>query len=166
MSAEPQTDIVSARAVRESPLGNELSDTQCRALAAVASAICLDQGMLLLEQGHVDDTLYIVISGSLEVFRESGGGETVTLQMLHDGDMAGLLGFIDGAAHSAGIRAARPSELIALSRGDLESLLASDPGLVYEVMRALVRAAHRIVGQMNTQFVEMSNYINRQHGRY
>jgi hypothetical protein len=42
----------------------------------------------------------------------------------------------------------------------------SDPELAYQVMRAVVRAAHRILGRMNTQFVEMSNYISHQHGRY
>lgn len=166
MSAATQSAIVSARTIRESPLGADLSDPQCRVLAEAASAICLDRGMLLIEQGHVDDTLYIVVSGALEVFRNTGGGESVTLQMLHEGDMAGLLGFVDGVAHSAGIRATRPCELIALSRSDIEALVSSEPDLVYQVMRALIRAAHRIVGRMNTQFVEMSNYINHQHGRY
>ena len=35
-----------------------------------------------------------------------------------------------------------------------------------QVMRAIIRAAHRILGRMNAQFVEMSNYISKQHGRY
>jgi len=73
---------------------------------------------------------------------------------------------VDGVAHSAAIRAQTNCELIALERGELEKLLGSDPELVYQVMRAVVRAAHRILGRMNTQFVEMSNYITKQHGRY
>ena len=57
-------------------------------------------------------------------------------------------------------------ELIELDRKDLEQLLEKDPQVVYQVMRAVVRAAHRILGKMNAQFVEMSNYISHQHGRY
>jgi CRP-like cAMP-binding protein len=100
------------------------------------------------------------------VVKPTGGGDTVTLQLLHPGDMAGILGFVDGVPHSAAIRALTKCELIAVDRKDLEMLIAKDPQLVYQVMRAVVRAAHRILGRMNAQFVEMSNYISKQHGRY
>lgn len=166
MLAETTEPIVSARSIRESPLGSDLSDPQIRKLADTCSAICLEAGTMLLEEGHRDETLYVVASGSLEVVKPTGGGDDITLQLLHAGDMAGILGFVDGVPHSAAIRAKTNCELIALSRGELEKLLGVDPELVYQVMRAVVRAAHRILGRMNTQFVEMSNYISKQHGRY
>ncbi|MGB5251185.1 MAG: cyclic nucleotide-binding domain-containing protein [Sedimenticolaceae bacterium] len=166
MGSDTETTIVSARAIRESPLGIDLSDTQCRALAEVAGAVGLEAGTVLLEEGHVDETLYVVSSGSLEVIKPTGGGDAVTLQLLHAGDMAGILGFVDGVPHSAGIRALTRCELIELDRKDLEHLLEQDPQIAYQVMRAVVRAAHRILGKMNAQFVEMSNYISHQHGRY
>jgi len=166
MNVEPDVPIVSARAIRESPLGADLSDSECRALAGICTAVCLDAGTMLLEEGHVDDTLYVVSSGSLEVIKPTGGGDTVTLQLLHDGDVAGILGFVDGVAHSAAIRAVTQCELIGLHRGDLEAQLSTEPQLVYQVMRAIVRSAHRILGKMNLQYVEMSNYITHQHGRY
>ncbi len=158
--------IVSARTIRESPLGLDLSDAQCRTLAEACSAICLDVGAPLLEEGQADNTLYVVTGGSLEVIKPTGGGDAVTLQLLHSGDMAGIMGFVDGVRHSAGIRALTQCELVALERSTLEQLVKSDPELAYQVMRAVVRAAHRILGRMNTQFVEMSNYISQQHGRY
>jgi CRP-like cAMP-binding protein len=166
MGSNTETTIVSARAIRESPLGIDLNDTQCRMLAEVAGAVGLETGTVLLEEGHVDETLYVVSSGSLEVIKPTGGGDAVTLQLLHAGDMAGILGFVDGVPHSAGIRALTRCELIELDRKDLEQLLEKDSQIVYQVMRAVVRAAHRILGKMNAQFVEMSNYISHQHGRY
>ena len=166
MPTEEAKPIVSARQIRESPLGSDLTDTQCRALAGVCAALGLEAGAMLLEEGHSDDTLYVVSSGSLEVIKPTNGGDAVTLQLLHEGDAAGILGFIDGVPHSAAIRALTNCELIALHRDDLKSLMKDDPVLVFEVMRAVVRTAHRILAKMNTQFVEMSNYIGHQHGRY
>ncbi len=166
MNTETEAPIVSAQAIRESPLGADLTERQCHALAEAASAICLDVGAHLLDEGHCDDTLYVVSSGSLEVIKPTGGGDAITLQLLHAGDMAGILGFVDGVPHSAAIRALTQCELIAVDRKDLEMLIASDPQLVYQVMRTVVRAAHRILGRMNAQFVEMQNYISKQHGRY
>lgn len=166
MTSATEQPIVSASAIRESPLGLDLSDRQCETLASVAGLVGLDVGAVLLEEGHVDGILYVVRSGSLEVIKPTGGGDTITLQLMHSGDMAGILGFVDGVAHSAAIRALTQCELITLDRTDLEAMLDDHPRLVYEVMRSVVRAAHRILGRMNTQFVEMSNYISKQHGRY
>jgi hypothetical protein len=33
-------------------------------------------------------------------------------------------------------------------------------------MRAIAREVHEITKRMNMQYVEMSNYIHHQHGRY
>jgi CRP-like cAMP-binding protein len=166
MTGQTETPMISANAIRESALGQDLNDAQCQALADSAAAICLDKGATLLEEGHSDDTLYVVSTGTLEVFKPTGGGDAITLQLLHKGDMAGILGFVDGVPHSADIRALTQCELIALDRKDLEGLIGEHPELAYQVMRAIVRVAHRILGRMNTQFVEMSNYISKQHGRY
>lgn len=166
MNMQTDQSMVSARAIRESPLGLDLSDTQCRLLASVAGLVCLDAGNRLADAGHSDNTLYIVSDGSLEVTKTTGAGDHVILQTLHCGDMACIMGFIDGAAHSADICALTQCELITLERDDLVALLSRDPELVYLVMRAVVRAAHGIIGQMNNQFVEMNNHISHQHGLY
>lgn len=53
-----------------------------------------------------------------------------------------------------------------MKRADFESIVAENPQLVYKVMRAVARSAHRIVHRMNYEFIELSNYIFKQHGRY
>ena len=166
MSTKKDEPMVSVEAIRESPFGPDLTDAQCRLLAESTGLIGLDVGAPLLDERHVDAVLYVVSSGSLEVVKQTGGGDAVTLQLLHRGDMAGILGFVDGVPHSAAIRALTQCELIALDRKDLERLIDQDPHLAYRVMRTVVRAAHRILGRMNAQFVEMTNYISHQHGRY
>lgn len=158
--------IVDADVIKNSPLGKELSAEQCRELANVTSARGLERGMFLLEEGHRDDAIHVVTSGELEVVKGTGGGEWTTLQILRTGDMAGELGFIDGVEHSAAIRALNNTEVFSLARQDLEGFLQKDPELVYKVMRAITRTVHSILRRMNMQFVEMSNYISKQHGRY
>ncbi|MEJ2576524.1 MAG: cyclic nucleotide-binding domain-containing protein [Gammaproteobacteria bacterium] len=166
MSSDTTDVIVDAATIKSSPIGQELSDDQCAALSRVASAHGLESGMFLIEEGHQDDALYIITKGSLEVVKPAAGGDWVTLHVLRAGDMAGALGFVDGVEHSAAIRALSNSEVFSLSRQELEALLATDPDLVYKVMRAIVRTVHAILRRMNMQFVEMNNYITHQHGRY
>ena len=164
--AASETQIVDAETVKTSPLGAELTPDQCQRLAQVATAMGLETGMFLLEEGHRDDMIHVVSKGILEVVTNTGGGEWVTLQVLRPGDMAGELGFIDDVAHSAAIRAATNTEVFSLSRANLEAVLHEDPDLVYKVMRAIIRTVHGILRRMNAQYVEMQNYITHQHGRY
>lgn len=152
--------------VRSSPLAVELSDDQCRELARLVALRHLKDGEYLIREGHSDNSLHIIIHGMLAVVKESGAGETATLHILKTGDLAGALGFVDGLEHSATLCAIGECTVFTLNRDDFESLLATQPLIVYRVMRAIIRSVHAIVRRMNTQYVEMTNYITKQHGRY
>ena len=158
--------VVSKDAIKSSPLGTELGDEQCRMLAEVTTACGIRDGAFLIEEGQKDDALYVITSGMMEVVSQTGGGAMVSLQVLREGDMIGEMGFIDGVEHSAGLRAMGNCELIRLDRASFEGLLHKDPDLVYRVMRSIMRTVHRILRSMNLQYVELTNYIAKQHGRY
>jgi CRP/FNR family transcriptional regulator, cyclic AMP receptor protein len=167
MSNESCRDVViGPEAIKESPLGTELTEAQCQVLSDQVSACGLQAGAFLLQEGKVDDSIHVIMKGTLEVVTATGGGEWVTLQVLREGDMVGELGFIDGVPHSAAIRALADTELFSLNRTALEALLKSDPQLVYQVMRAIIRTVHVILRRMNLQYVELTNYITKTHGRY
>ncbi len=166
MTAGESEFIVDTNVILNSPLGNELTAEQSARLAEVVTARCLEKGMFLLEEGHKDNSLFVVSGGELEVVKATGGGDWVTLQVLRPGDMAGEMGFIDGAGQSAAIRSLGYSEVFSLDRPDLEKLLDEDPQLVYHVMRAIMRTVHGIMRRMNLQLIEMTNYVTKEHGRY
>ena len=151
--------------VRGSSIASELSDAECAILAGVVTRRVLVNGEILIEEDQVDHTLYVIVSGALEVCRHTGG-DWITLHVLKAGDLAGELGFIDGQPHSATLRAIGPTEVFILERSQFEALLEGHARLTYGVMRAILRTVHSILRRMNMQFVELSNYITKQHGRY
>ena len=155
-----------ADAIKLSPLGSELDDTQCELLAGVMASCSIKDRAFLIEEGQKDDSLHVLTSGNMEVVTQTGGGELVGLQILREGDILGELGFLDGVEHSASLRAMGNCNLLRLERASLEGLMDKDPDLVYKVMRAIVRTVHRILRNMNIQQVELTNYITKQNGRY
>ncbi|NOY63580.1 MAG: cyclic nucleotide-binding domain-containing protein [Gammaproteobacteria bacterium] len=152
--------------VKASPLAVDLMDEQSAALADIIDIETLNDGAVLIREGHVDHRLYVVISGELAVTKQSGGGETMTLHCLNAGDLAGAMGFVDGLEHSATLISSGKTEVFSIERQRLEALIATQGELVYQVMRAIIRTGHNIVRRMNNQHVELTNYINRQSGRY
>lgn len=149
-----------------SPFGAELEAEEIKALAGVLTTRKLKENEILIKEGTTDDTLHVVINGRLAATRNTGGDEYVTLHVLHEGDIAGAMGFIDGTEHSATLRAQSNTDVYSLERSAFESLLETHPALVYKVMRSIIRSVHSTLLRMNRQFVEMNNYIMKEHGRY
>jgi len=153
--------------VRGSALAVELTGDQCVVLAQLVSVRSLADGEVLVEQGAVDDQVYVIVSGALAVARRrEADGEWITLHLLSKGDLAGELGFMDGRPHYAVLRATGPTRVLCLTRQKLESLLEREPVIVYRVMRAIFRVVHVVLNRMAMQTAELTNYIYKVHGKY
>ena len=152
--------------VSDSILGGELSPAQCAALASVVRIGRVPPGEYLIEEGASDDSLYVVLKGALDVVKNAGPGEPASLAVLRPRDLAGEMSFIDGTRHQTGLRAISECEVLSLERKDFEQLIENDPEVVYKVMRTIIRAAHELMHRMNIQYIELSNYIFKRHGRY
>jgi CRP/FNR family cyclic AMP-dependent transcriptional regulator len=160
------TDQALVEAVRQSRLGAELAADQAVTLAGHLAFRDLQRGDVLVRQGTSDDHLYVIVRGALGVVRESGTAEPVTLATLTAGDLVGELSFIDETPHYASLIATSPTRVFGLERQRLEALLASEPLIVYRVMRAIVRAVHEIQRRISMHATELTNYIYKQHGKY
>lgn len=152
--------------IQHSELVSDLTPEQCVELSAITSVQLVKNGEPLIQQGDTDEALHIIAKGILAAERRTAGGDTITLHILKVGDLAGAMGFVDGTEHSATLRALGDTTVISLARRDLESVLESSPKLVYGVMRGVIRSVHRILREMNLQYVELTNYITKTHGRY
>jgi CRP-like cAMP-binding protein len=155
-----------AELLKDSPLGSELTAEEAHILAGLMTARELADGEFLFDEGATDNTLHLLLSGKLEVVKRTGGGETATLAILRQDALAGEMSFVDGLEHSVGLRALCDSRVLCLKREDFESIVDANPQLVYKVMRAVTRSTHRILHRMNHEFIELNNYIFKQHGRY
>ena len=160
------TDAAVVESLSKSKIATELSPAQCQALAASMSVRDLRQGEVLVREGDIDDHLYVVASGSLGIVKAAGTDNEVTLNVMRPGDVVGELSFLDGATRFASLLAMSDTRVLGLSRGDLESLLDTDPHLVYRIMRAIVRIVHDIQRRLSMQTTELTNYLYKTHGRY
>lgn len=161
MSAPSTADLIA-----NAPITQELSAEECAVFSSVVDRRTLADNEVLQRERAKDDSLHIIVSGRLAVEKDAGVGESTVLTVLKAGDLAGELGFIDGTEHSATLRALGETQVVSLERERFESLLQSHPEIVYKIMRAVVRNVHNVVRRMNAQYVEMSNYITKAHGRY
>ena len=153
-------------AVRASPLAVGLSQQQVEVLAELVEREAFAAGEVLAREGTVDDRLVVVVDGTLDVVRHRGTPQETVLATLRAGDLAHELGFLDGTPRNASLVAAEPARVLVLTKRALESMIDAQPRIVYEIMCAIVRAAHRVQARLSVQAVELMNYVFKQHGRY
>jgi CRP-like cAMP-binding protein len=155
--------------LHNSTLTEELRDAEIESLARIIDVKEYKAGAILVQPGddRLKNALIILANGEVEA-NATVGGEQATLHLLQPGDLAGIITFVGGnvAQISATVVAKTNCQVLVLERSRFESLLNSQPAIVYYVMRGIVRHTHGIVRRMNMQSVEMSNYIHQTHGRY
>lgn len=148
-----------------SPLGRELTRDEAAVLGALVTVRDLADGEMLVKEGTRDDHLHVIVSGRLAVSRQSEGGPTV-LYMLHPGELAGELSFMDEDVRYASLVASGATRVLVLQRSQLETLLDRSPRVVYKVMRAIMRVAHEVQRRLSVQMSELQNYFFRPGAKY
>ena len=151
-----------------STITEELNNAEVEILAGLFEMRDYKAGDIIVKPSDTPhDNLYILAHGEIAVKILSGNEEN-TIHVLKPGDLAGIITFVGGPAsqHSATLYAVGDTKVLCLERSRFEALINSHPMIVYKVMRGVVRNLHGIVRRINTQSMELSNYIFRTHGRY
>ena len=85
-------------------------------------------GDTVFRQGDLGDHLYMIISGEVEVLRETGGAQE-RLAVLGPGEYFGEMALLGRGLRGATIRCLMPTQLLRLPASDFGALIAGIPGL-------------------------------------
>lgn len=106
-----------------------------------ASWFALTGGELLFQAGEDADSLYLVRSGRLGVFRQEDGLAPQFLGVIKPGEPVGEMALIAGTPHSASVVALRDSEILALPRDDFFEAVRTRPEVMIELSRLMLQRA-------------------------
>lgn len=146
-----------------STIGKDLSADDCAIVSKIVHTKTLNDKEILFEAGTKTKTLFVILSGKVDVTKDTLAGEWTHIHTLNEGDMAGEMGFIDGTAHSLTLRAHGKAELLCLEKDTFEALLLTHPHVVYHIMRAITRTTHYALRRMNDQYIELNKFITNQY---
>jgi diguanylate cyclase (GGDEF)-like protein len=104
------------------PLFKGLSHTQVHYIIMAGSLTTIDAGEILFHKGDPSDSMYAIVSGTMDVLDPADGrqspqalGSHKLLNQLKTGDVLGEMGFLRSLPRSATVIATRPVELLKIN---------------------------------------------------
>jgi CRP-like cAMP-binding protein len=134
-----------------SPLFEMLSNPELEHVAELSRPRRLAAGQTLFEEGELGDSLYVIVSGEVEVERRGPGGAPQVLALLSAPEFFGEMSLIDKEYRSATARAKADTELLHLSAENLATFRKRYPdGFTFVVMN-IARVLSARLREANTR---------------
>lgn len=128
-----------------------LTEAERERVLRTARPYTFAKGEVVFREGDPGETLHLVRRGRLAVQVSIPSGDTATLCVLSAGDAYGELALLrEGHDRTATVIALEPSETVALTRADFETLRREHPG----VEQLLVEMLGRSVDELSRALIE------------
>ena len=111
---------------------------------------------VVLEGDDSMQALYLIATGSVQVYMTGIDGRETILSFLERGDFFGEMSLIDGEPRSASVRTVTDAKLLVIHRESFLSLLRKTPEIAMALMGELckrLRKANRQIGSLSTMSV-------------
>ena len=136
-----------------------LNDEEEKTLASYFKKRTFEAEDVIYTEGEKGGTLNLLIKGRVRVSKMITDRDSLTYATLGQGELFGLMSFIDGSNHSATIIADKDTELVMLEKSDFDSQYDQDPLMVAKMFRRIGIHLCEIVKSMNTQYKDLTTYM-------
>ena len=110
------------------------------ALAQLGMARRYRKGSLLIQEGDVGETLFVIQAGRVRAFSADERGREITLGLYGPGDYVGEMA-LDGGPRSASVEAVEATTCSVVTRELLRGFIAEHPEFAFEIMKRLIQRA-------------------------
>ena len=117
-----------------------LHDDVLRTIAASGVVRSFPKQTVLIHEGDVGDSLYILLSGRVKVYASNAAGREVVLNFHGPGEYVGEMS-LDGAPRSASVVTMEPTTCAIVNRAQLRDFIAANPEVAQHLIQTLIRRA-------------------------
>lgn len=145
-----------------SPLLEELSAEEIKIVLSLLSARNVDSGDVITKpRDEHADNLFILVHGRIQVHIESEEGLN-SIFVVNPGDLAGIITFSGRSISPIKVTvvALETTQVLSLDRAKFESLIYSNPQLMYRFYQGMVRHTHRMMRHFDSIVTTLRDQIS------
>jgi CRP/FNR family cyclic AMP-dependent transcriptional regulator len=121
-------------------------------LSGYGNFLPVQEGQVLIEEGHNQDSLYFVISGVLHVHTDADNKRTLITRVAA-GESLGEINIFDPGTASASVTAKSFTQIWKATREDIEAFMKAYPEAGNQLLTALIGEMSRRIRHMNEKLV-------------
>ena len=114
-----------------------LSVSELAAIASVVEEIDCTPGEIIIQEGTVGDTMYLVVKGEVSVIKDLGEINEIEIDRIKAGDYFGEMALFEDAVRSVSIRIEEPSSFMVLHKQEFKELVREYPQIALEICKVL-----------------------------
>jgi CRP/FNR family transcriptional regulator, cyclic AMP receptor protein len=146
---------VEITAFRDHPLFATLTTAQLERLLPCAREIVFPDDALILREGDVADTLYVLRAGCVALEQHFAGRGVVKVESLCAGDILGLSWLLPAGHWTLDARCQGPVEVIAISADCLRTCMHADQALGLDLLTHVLEALYRRLTRVRLQRLDV-----------
>jgi CRP/FNR family transcriptional regulator, cyclic AMP receptor protein len=123
-----------------SPVFSAIADPSIRALAARGLVRNYRKNTVIIEEGTVGDTLYVILSGRVKVYTSHEDDREFIFDFYGPGEYIGEMA-LDGGPRSASVMAMEATSCAVVSRDQLTAHIAAEPEFALQLLARVIRRA-------------------------
>lgn len=121
-----------------------LSNEELEALRRASVAREFSKNSVVIHEGDLADSLYIIERGRVKVYCSDKNGKDFVLDILEDGDYFGELALLDDDRRSASVRAMETASFRVIYKQDFNTVLDAHPNIARTLIRNLTRRIRKL----------------------
>ena len=138
--------------LRRVPLLADLSPSDLKHVAAIATEHHFLDGEVIFEQDEHGDEMYVVVAGEVRVMVANGDDQDREVARRKVGETVGEMSVISGSVRSATLVASGDVHVLCLDQKSFEGLLRERPDVSLAVMRMLCDRLRQVTQREDTQY--------------
>lgn len=129
-----------ANLLKNIPIFEGLQEGELRALAEKAVIRSAPKNAIVVNEGDLTDSLYVILAGKVKVYLGDESGKELILDVKGPGQYFGEM-VLDEGPRSASVMTMEPSQFAVISRTDFKNFLLKHPNISLHVITSLIRLA-------------------------
>ena len=114
--------------------------------------ICLKKGQVLFSENSYQETMYIILSGTVEIYKRHK-----QIAVRGSGDFFGEMALVESKPRSASVRALSDTEVLEIDKETFFKYFVSNPKVVWEILKDVSSRNRDDLDAIDTSYLEISN---------
>jgi CRP-like cAMP-binding protein len=119
------------------------------------------KGSVLFVEGMPGELLYIIMSGCVEIIKETKDNEKIVLATIGANDIVGEMSLIDSEPRSATGRTSEDSVLLVIKKQSFNEILQSDPRIAAKVLMGLLKVISGRLRMTDKKIEEIKKIVKK-----